>query len=135
MVCRKRKFSTKRKRNYLAQWFFAAVAWALQKEIRKIFWTHDLRDPEYPKIKLDGLLAGNIIYLDDALTKREATETLIHELCHGFVSFPGNGKKDEKFISQLTTILWNTFSNKEKRLIRKFLPSKKQRAKPPWYRS
>lgn len=124
---RTRKRSVPRSRDEMANHLFKILIYYLRKEVDRISWVRELRDPEYPEIRLNGMNNKHRgrcnIYLDARLqrTPMKALKILIHETFHSLSSMDTH-EMEEWLVRRLTSYFWRKSTEAQKEYLLRFLP-------------
>ena len=103
---------------------FEGITCTLKKEVDVIDKVEILIDPRDGDL-LYGLLSPigqkNYIYIKSQPGNLDIEgQTLLHEVLH--INFGHHRKEDDLFIQKMTSLLWNEFSESQKRMIMDFIP-------------
>ena len=103
---------------------FEGIVCTLKKEVDVVYKVEILFDPRDGD-SLDGLLwpmgQKNYIYIKARPENRDSEgQTLLHEILH--INFGHRKKEDDLFIQKMTLLLWNEFSESQKRMLMDFIP-------------
>lgn len=115
-----------------ASWYFTLFADILDADV----FTIKYRNLKKSRIAADQVCVGQTIF--DTYTilidrrRGDATRTLIHELCHLVLESLAEDFHNlitEDRVTYLETVLWETFNDRQKRVLRAFLPPGRQGAR------
>ena len=103
---------------------FEGIVCTLKKEVDVVYKVEILFDPRDGD-SLDGLLwpmgQKNYIYIKARPENRDSEgQTLLHEILH--INFGHRKKEDDLFIQKMTALLWNEFSESQKRMLMDCIP-------------
>lgn len=122
MIRDKKAFSARLTKEKIDKIFENFVS-ILTKNIKAIYRVKDL---QWQKGALMGLLYGRIIYLRDGMSDTNLAKTLVHELIHFFLD-----TSHEKTVRRITDLLWRRFSKQQKAILRAFIPNQPVLEIPP----
>ena len=118
--------------NRLTDWIFKRLIYLLEKKVQFIFRTKGaLRMPDNKRVFLWGYYHSVndsnkiVIFIGGGhKTRDEMGKTLVHELSHLFF-FVG-----ERQILQIESILWNSFTQEQRNLIKSYIPRHSVKKQP-----